>query len=199
MTHSQTLITLAQWLAGEFENRSQALEQPAWFVHLRLWHRPLPHTIQGNLALFAEQANALYLEQTYRQRVILLTETQHSHSFQIQYLALKQLRQFRGVAANPSKLSQLSLTDLELLPGCTLMVTQQDGTFTAQPEPEAKCYFQYEGKNRQVILGFEVSAGRFLSYDRGVDPETGQSLWGAVLGPYQFNKCQDFAGELPLD
>jgi hypothetical protein len=39
MTHSQTLITLAQWLAGEFENRSQALDQPAWFVHLRLWHR----------------------------------------------------------------------------------------------------------------------------------------------------------------
>ena len=197
MTHSQTLITLAQWLAGEFENRSQALDQPAWFVHLRLWHRPLPHTIQGNLALFAEQANALYLEQTYRQRVILLKD-QHSHSFQIQYLALKQPEQFRGAAANPSKLSQLSLTDLELLPGCTLIVTQQDGIFTAQPEPEAKCYFQYEGKTRQVILGFEVGAGRFLSYDRGVDPETGQSLWGAVLGPYQFNKYQDFAGELPL-
>lgn len=199
MTRSQTLITLAQWLAGEFENRSQALDQPAWFVHLRLWHRPLPHTIQGNLALFAEQANALYLEQTYRQRVILLKETQHSHSFQIQYLALKQPRQFRGAAANGSKLSELSLTDLELLPGCTLMVTQQDGTFTAQPEPEAKCYFQYEGKTRQVILGFEVGAGRFLSYDRGVDLETEQSLWGAVLGPYQFNKCQDFAAELPLD
>lgn len=158
----------------------------------------MPQRIQGNLALFAEQANALYLEQTYRQRVILLTD-QHSHSFQIQYLALKQPEQFRGAAANPSKLTELSLTDLENLPGCTLMVTQQDGTFTAQPEPEAKCYFQYEGKTRQVILGFEVSAGRFLSYDRGVAPETGQSLWGAVVGPYKFNKCQDFAAELPLD
>ena len=114
MTHSQTLITLAQWLAGEFKNRSQALDQPAWFVHLRLWHRPLPHTIQGNLALFAEQANALYLEQTYRQRVILLKD-QHSHSFQIQYLALKQPSQFRGAAAKHlaprplrNKLPQLS-------------------------------------------------------------------------------------------
>ena len=63
----------------------------------------------------------------------------------------------------------------------------------------SSCYFQYEGKTRQVILRFEVSAGRFVSYDRGVDPETGQSLWGAVLGPYEFNKCQDFAAELPLD
>lgn len=198
MTHSQTLITLAQWLAGEFENRSQALDQPVWFVHLHLWHRPLPHTIQGNLALFAEQANALYPQQTYRQRILLLKD-QHSHSCQIQYLALKQPEQFRGAGANASKLTQLSMTDLELLPGCTLMVTQQDKTFTAQPEPEAKCYFQYEGKTRQVILGFVVGAERFLSYDRGVDPETGQALWGAILAPYEFNKCQDFAAELPLD
>ena len=108
MNHLQTLITLAQWLAGEFENRSQALEQPAWFVHLHLWHRPLPQRIQGKLALFAEQANVLYLEQTYRQRVILLQETEQSH-LQVQYLALKQPEKFRGAGANPSRLNQLNL------------------------------------------------------------------------------------------
>lgn len=195
MNHPQTLITLAQWLAGEFENQSQALEQPAWFVHLHLWHRPLPQKIQGKLALFVEQANVLYLEQTYRQRIILLQDEQ-SH-FQVQYLALKQPEKFRGAGANPSRLNQLSLTDLEWLPGCTLTVTQQAETFIAQPEPEAKCCFEYEGKTRQVILGFEVSERRFFSYDRGVDPDTGQALWGALMGPYEFNKCQDFAAELP--
>jgi len=55
-THAKNLTTLAQWLAGEFENQTQALEQPTWFVNLHLWHRPLPFTIEGNLALFAEQA-----------------------------------------------------------------------------------------------------------------------------------------------
>jgi hypothetical protein len=196
MNHLQTLITLAQWLAGEFENRSQALEQPAWFVHLHLWHRPLPQRIQGKLALFAEQANVLYLEQTYRQRVILLQETEQSH-LQVQYLELKQPERLRGAGANPSRLNQLSLTDLEWLPGCTLAVTQQTETFMAQPEPGAKCCFPYEGKTRQVILGFVASAVRFLSYDRGVDPDTGQALWGALMGPYEFNKCQDFSAELP--
>lgn len=199
MTQPNTLITLAQWLAGEFENRTQALAQPAWFVNLHLWHRPLPQRIQGNLALFAEQANVLYLQQPYRQRVILLKETEQPQQFQAQYLALKQPTKFRGAGANPSKLKELSLTDLEWLPGCTLTVTQQDETFTAQLEPGAKCCFQYEGKTHQVILGFEVSVGRFLSYDRGINPETGQALWGALMGPYEFNKCQDWVGELPLD
>ena len=76
-------------------------------------------------------------------------------------------------------------------------MTQQTETFMAQPEPGAKCCFPYEGKTRQVILGFVASAVRFLSYDRGVDPDTGQALWGALMGPYEFNKCQDFAAELP--
>lgn len=198
MSYPHTLITLAEWLAGEFENRSQAWEQPAWFVNLRLWHRPLPQKIAGNLALFAEQANVLYLEQAYRQRVIMLKETQQAQ-FQVQYLALKQPEKFRGGGANPQKLMQISLDDLELLPGCVLTVKQQDGVFTAHPEPGAKCYFQYEGKTRQVILGFEVSAKKFLSYDRGVDPDTGQALWGALMGAYEFNKCQDFAAELSQD
>ena len=99
----------------------------------------------------------------------------------------------------PPKLNELSLEDLEWLPGCTLSVTQQDGTFTAQLEPGAKCCFEYQGKIRQVVLGFELKGGRFRSFDRGLDPDTGQALWGALMGPYEFNKCQDFAAELPLN
>lgn len=192
------MITLAQWLAGEFENSTQALDQPAWFVSLRLWYRPLPQLIQGNLALFAEQAPVVNLNQPYRQRVVVLKETPHSQQFQAEYLALKQRDKFLGAGANPDLLRNLSLDDLEVLPGCVLTVTQQNGTFTAKPEPWAKCCFQYEGKTRQVILGLEVSAAQLKSYDKGVDPETGQGLWGALMGPYEFKKCQDFAAELPL-
>lgn len=196
MTNIDT-TTLAQWLAGEFENRDQAMEQPAWFVNLRLWYRPLPQRIEGDLALFAEQANVLYLDQAYRQRVVVLKEAE-PQKLQAQYLALKQPEKFRGAGANPNLLSALSFADLELLAGCTLTVTQQDRAFIAQLEPGAKCCFQYQGKIRQVILGFELSEGRFLSYDRGIDPETGRALWGALMGPYEFSKCQDFALELPL-
>lgn len=189
---SPSLTPLTQWLAGEFDNKEQALAQPVWFVHLRLWHRPLPFQIDGNPALFAEQANYLYPDNAYRQRVLVLKPIASASTLQAQYYAFKQPDRFQGAGANPDRLMHLSLDDLELLPGCKLTVTEQNGQFKAEPEPEAKCYFQYDGKTRQVVLGFAVSADRFFSYDRGVDPETGQSLWGATMGAYEFRKCQQF-------
>ena len=189
---SQSLTTLTQWLAGEFDNKDQALDQPVWFVHVRLWHRPLPFQIDGNPALFAEQANYLYPENAYRQRVVVLKSIAHSQTLQAQYYAFKQPDRFRGAGANPDCLQDLSLDQLDLLPGCVLTVTQQNDRFKAEPEPDTRCCFQYEGKTRQVILGFEVSADRFFSYDRGVDPETGKVLWGATMGAYEFHKRHGF-------
>ncbi|MDX2216183.1 MAG: chromophore lyase CpcT/CpeT [Oculatellaceae cyanobacterium bins.114] len=197
MADSSTLTTLAHWLVGEFDNQLQARENPAWFVHLRMWQRPLAQRIQGNLAIFAEQANALYLDQPYRQRVLMLQEPEPG-VIQAQYWALKQPDSFRGAGANVTVLSQLSHSDLESLPGCVLTITHQSDRFEAQPPPDARCYFQYDGQTRQVVLGFQVSAEQFWSYDRGVDPETGQGLWGALMGPYEFRKRHSFAAELPI-
>lgn len=196
MSYSPSLITLAQWLAGIFENKPQAMDQPVWFVHLRLWHRPLPHLIQGRVALFAEQANALYLDQPYRQRIMLLQESDEG-DLQAQYLAFRQPDRFSGAGANPALLADLTAADVEWLPGCVLSIAQHDGTYVARPEPGSRCYFQYAGKTRQVILGFDAQADRFSSYDRGVDPDTGESLWGALMGPYEFHKQDDFGAELP--
>lgn len=196
MPSSVVLPALAQWLAGVFENHAQAMSQPVWFVHLRLWHRPLPHRLQGHLALFAEQANALFLDKPYRQRVLILQDTD-PESIQVQYLALKHPEQFCGAGANPDLLKHLSWDDLEWLPGCALTVISRGSAFVAHPEADARCYFQYDGKTRQVVLGFEVTDRTFQSHDRGVDPETGQALWGAIMGSYDYTKCENFAAELP--
>jgi hypothetical protein len=164
---------------------------------LRLWQRPLRQRVQENLALFVEQANALYLNQPYRQRVVTLSH--EGDRLQAEYLALKHPDQFRGAGANADLLNKLEASDLKLLPGCVLAITQQDKAFKAQPLPRTKCCFEYEGKTRQVVLGFDVSLSYFASYARDVDPETEQGLWGALMGPYEFSKCEDFAAELPLD
>lgn len=42
MNFPTQLTTLASYLAGEFSNQAQAIEQPAWYVSLRLWIRPVP-------------------------------------------------------------------------------------------------------------------------------------------------------------
>ncbi|MBD2102002.1 CpcT/CpeT family chromophore lyase [Leptolyngbya sp. FACHB-261] len=194
--NSESLSILARCLAGEFENSVQALDAPTWFVHLRLWQRPLPQLLNGNLALFAEQANALYLQNPYRQRILTLQEQQGS--IQVQYFAFKEPDAVQGAGADLDRLAQVNLSELQLLPGCVLTVAERNGVFYAESPSETKCYFEYQGEQRQVILGFEASVQQFRSYDRGVDPETGKVLWGAMMGPYEFVKRQDFAGELPL-
>ncbi len=192
MSQSPVLATLAQWLAGEFDNQPQAIDQPIWFVHLRLWHRPVRLRVEG-LALFAEQANALQLDRPYRQRIAVLQPTGDAQIFRVQYWALNQPECFKGAGANPQILELLSLDDLEPLPGCVLTVTRQGDRFIAEPPTDAKCYFQYDGKTRQVVLGFEVSETQFHSRDRGVDPETGAALWGAIMGSYDYQKRQAFS------
>jgi len=178
-------------LAGEFDNREQAIADPTWFVHLRLWHRPLPFLMDGCPALFAEQANILYVDQPYRQRVLILQPAADALG-QVEYRALQHPEQWRGAGADATLLQRLQPEDLVPLPGCILTLTQQAQRFSAQPPPEARCYFQYDGKTRQVILGFELEGDRFRSFDRGVDPETGKGLWGALMGPYEFVKRQQF-------
>jgi hypothetical protein len=197
MTFANASFNLGRSLAGEFENQAQALDQPIWFVRLRLWHRPLPHRLDGCLALFAEQANVLTLDQPYRQRIMLLQAQPMAEHLQVQYLAFKNPEHFAGAGAHPQRLQNLTLDQLEWLPDCVLTVQNQDAGFKAQMNPEARCCFQYQEQTRQVVLGFEADEQRFLSYDRGVDPETGQGLWGALMGPYEFQKIQNFADELP--
>ncbi|MGG6293014.1 chromophore lyase CpcT/CpeT [Leptolyngbya sp. AN02str] len=192
-----SVTTLAQWLAGTFNNKAQAMEQPTWFVHLQLWHRPLPFRLNGHLAIFAEQANALYPTNAYRQRILVLQEAIDGTPSRVQYYAFRQAERVIGAGADPERLRQLSPNDLELLPGCGLNLTLEATACRAIPNPEDKCCFQYAGETRQVVLGFEAGQGWFKSYDRGVDPATGKSLWGAILGPYEFTKCEDFSAELP--
>jgi hypothetical protein len=197
MPDSERLLTLARNLAGDYDNQTQALDQPIWFVHLRLWYRPLPIRIHGHLALFAEQTNALLLDQSYRQRVAVLREDAEQ-GLQVQYWAFRAPERFRGAGLHGDRLLSLTLDDLEALPGCVLQVDERDGMFRGVMAAGDRCCFQYQGELRQVVLGLEVGGDRLLSYDRGVDPVTGKSLWGAMMGPYEFHKRQDLSGELPL-
>ncbi len=188
-------LTLARWMAGEYENQDQAKESPIWFVNLRLWYRPLPQRLAGNLALFAEQANILQLDRPYRQRIAMIQVD--GDDLKLQYLAFRDPSQFVGAGANPDRLRSITMDTLETLPGCRLGVTLMGDRLKAELEPGLNCCFQYEGKTRQVVLGLEVSGDRLWSYDRGIDPDTGRSLWGAMMGPYEFRKCADFSSELP--
>ena len=196
------VTTLAQYLAGEFENQEQAMTDPVWFVHLRLWHRPVPLFQADSLTLFAEQANVLTLDRPYRQRLMrLMANPAQPSAIQVQYYSFHRPEQFVGAGRDPQRLQDICLDQIEILSGCRLDVTltntlEQSLRFRAESSPARRCCFRYQGQLRYVSLGFEVSSQEFLSYDKGIDPDTGQALWGAMMGAYRYLKQQDFSDEL---
>ncbi len=178
-------MELWQWLAGEFRNTEQALSDPAWFVHVCLWQRPF--WLDGQSALFLEQANVLKLDQPYRQRVMQLQDQT------IQFYALKEPQHWRGAGAAPERLLNLQSHDLELLPSGVLQLQTTATQASASMSPGALCQFSVEGVSRYVVLGFRVTATTLETDDRGVDPDTGRSLWGAIMGPYCYQKVTTYS------
>lgn len=192
------VTTLADCLRGEFDNREQAIANPVWFVHLKAWHRPVNLFTQDSLTVFAEQANVLQLDQAYRQRLlrIQLAEDDPQFPVKIQYYRFKNPSAFQGAGQHPELLAHLAEDSVEVLPGCILQVTHtqtsQGSHFKALPPDDVRCCFPYGGQTRQVSLGFEANSEKFFSYDKGIDPDTGKALWGAILGAYEFTKRRGY-------
>ncbi|MGD1896453.1 MAG: CpcT/CpeT family chromophore lyase [Phormidesmis sp.] len=202
---NRPLATLATYLAGEFENQAQAAAQPAWYVHLRLWHRPVPALSSSTVhTLLLEQANVISGQPPYRQRILQIRasrESERSQELQGQYFALKDPLKFKGAGSDPSKLSGLSKADLVTLPNSGAAIQyQQIGAgyrFQSALKDGQLCSFEYGGQQRYVYLGFDIEPNGdqllLKTYDKGIDPDTGRGLWGALMGPFHMVKQKSYA------
>ncbi len=188
------LDRLAAWLSGSFDNREQAIADPVWYVHVRLWHRPVAVFGSDGVAFYAEQASSPTFDRPYRPRVFWIAPTADpAVPFQVSYFALKQPERWRGAGLDPDRLRSLTIDDLQTLPGCQLQMTVLDGGegVRAVLPNGCRCCFQADGQLRQVSLGFEARSGEFLSYDKGINPDTGKPLWGAIMGPFRYRRVGD--------
>ncbi|MGB3653646.1 MAG: chromophore lyase CpcT/CpeT [Rivularia sp. (in: cyanobacteria)] len=195
MSSLPDLSIISEYLAGEFENKEQAMTDPVWYVYLRMWQRPVSLFQEDSLTLFAEQANTLNIEKPYRQRIIRITPAIADESFKVQYYMFKDPTAWIGAGLNYTSLNALTPEELDILPGCVLTMNVEtlaphQYKFIAKPIPDTRCTFDYAGNTIEVSLGFEATQKEFLSYDKGIDIETRKATWGAILGPYRYTKLQ---------
>jgi hypothetical protein len=54
------------------------------------------------------------------------------------------------------------------------------------------------GVNTYLDSEFEIDSEKFVSLDRGRDPETDEHLWGSVAGPFEFVRWASFADEVKV-
>jgi hypothetical protein len=195
MTIDSQVIAIGRQLAGRYDNREQAMADPAWYVGLQAWWRPVPLFLEDSVTLFAEQANALNPDRPYRQRLMRIYVL--DGNFQAQFYQFTQPNLVLGAGENADLVSAIVGAEITRLSTGVLPIQPDGNGFSAQPHPGDRCSFSFPDgqggeKIGQVELGFAVMPGEWHSYDKGINPETGQAIWGAMMGPYRFSKRQDY-------
>jgi hypothetical protein len=186
---------LGQELAGFYDNRDQSIADPTWFVSLQAWWRPVPLFTADSVTLFAEQANALYPDRPYRQRLLRLYAPQGHLTAQFYQFDRPDL--VLGAGANGDLVDIIINAEIQILATGILSIQKTPQGFSARHNPGESCKFSFRDaqgheKQGQVELGFSTAPGQWQSYDKGINPETGQAIWGAMMGPYQFIKRQSY-------
>ncbi len=186
---------LGQELAGFYDNRDQAIGDPVWYVSLQAWWRPVPLFTEDSVTLFAEQANALKPEQPYRQRLLRLHAPDGNLTAQFYQFDRPDL--VLGAGANSDLVSAIINAEIQILPTGRLSIEPTPQGFSARHPSGESCKFSFRDpqgneKRGQVELGLSTQPGQWWSYDKGLNPETNQAIWGAMMGPYQFTKRQSY-------
>jgi CpeT/CpcT family (DUF1001) len=196
MTNNTDLLTLARLMAADFSNQAQAFENPPFFAHIRVAMRPLPLDLLGGVSFFVEQAYDYLLNDPYRLRVLKLIDS--GDHIEIENYTVKDEEPFYGASRDLTRLSQLKAEQLEKLPGCNMIVHKEGNGFKGYVEPGKACIVVRKGKTTYLDSTFEIDEDKFISHDRGFDPDTDEQVWGTVAGPFEFVRWASFADEVKV-
>jgi CpeT/CpcT family (DUF1001) len=194
MTHPTDVATLVRWMAADFSNQEQAIENPPFYAHIRVCMRPLPYALLEGYSLFLEQAYDYALQAPYRLRVLkFIPQQDYIH---LENYVVKDEPQFYGAARNLDLLQTLTVNQLEKMAGCDMLVHWTGHSFKGRVEPGKNCVVVRKGKTTYLDNEFEIDPDRLLSLDRGKDPDTDELVWGSIAGPFNFLRRTSFAQEV---
>lgn len=192
---SSSLNRLIRQLSGGFSNQDQAFDNPPIFAHILVKFRPLPQLAPGSLLL--EQSYAINPAAPYRIRV--LQAEQRDGQLLIVNKSLHEAERFWGAVDDPERRQAIAETDLQPLEGCTYVVREQGEGFVGEVEPGCRCLVERKGMTAYLVSSFEIDDRGMRTIDRGHHPETHEQLWGALAGPFQFQRTHDYSDEIPAD
>jgi CpeT protein len=189
-------IELCQWMAGDFSNRRQATDQPQQFAHIHILFRPLPWSFFNGIGFYSEQVYDHDLWTPYRQGIHRVVD--RSYDTYIENYSLIDPIRYAGAARELSILNTITVNDINRRQHCS-MVFQRDGAMFRGHVEGNQCLIEKKGCMTYLISEVEITETTWLSLDKGMDINTHEQVWGSTTGHLQFEKCQSFALELPID
>lgn len=176
---------VARLLEGSYSSQRQSQTDPAYF-DVRLGMRRIWHERVGEYWLYVEQAMATSLDRPYRQRIYRIEATAEGGAISHVYTLPGDPLRFAGAHQDPARLAGLGPADLDERRGCAIYLTRRDDGSYAGATRERDCPSDLRGAHyatSEVVL----TRRRLDSWDRGHDRD-GRQVWGAVAGPYRFDR-----------
>jgi CpeT protein len=189
------LITLAQWMAGDFSNYKQSFEKPQQFAHIHVFFRPLPFEFFNAIGFYSEQVYDHDLWTPYRQGVHKLID--QGEQIYIENYSLNDPVQYAGAARELSILKTIKPDCIQRRYNCSMVFKRDGEMFRGSVEPGNQCLIEKKGCSTYLISDVEITETTWSSLDRGMDVNTHQQIWGSDFGSLWFEKRQSFAAELP--
>ena len=190
------LIELAKVMAGDFSNQQQSLADSRNYAHIRVFFRPLPWEFFNAVGFYSEQVYDYDLWTPYRQGIHRLID--QGDNIYIENYSLKDAMIYAGAGHNRDILETISPDAIEPRCGCSMVFKRQGDIFYGGVEPGNKCLITKKGIETYLVSDVEITENTWKSWDRGINPDSGEQVWGSAKGPLKFEKRASFAAELPL-
>jgi CpeT protein len=190
------LLTLAQWIAGDFSNQKQALADAKNYAHIRVFFRPLPWEFFSGIGFYSEQAYDHDLWTPYRQGVHRFIE--QGGQIYIENYGLKDGILYAGAGRELEILKTITPDCIERRHNCSMVFQREGNLFRGRVEGDC-CLIEKRGRQTYLVSEVELTEETFISLDRGLDVSTHEQVWGSTAGPLRFEKRQSYAAEIPFE
>jgi CpeT protein len=190
------LLTLARLMAGDFCNQKQAFAKPQTYAHIRIFFRPLPFDFFSGIGFYSEQVYDYDLWSPYRQGVHRLVA--QGEQIYIENYSLKDAYLYAGAGHNRTILETITPESIQRRYNCSMVFKPDGDIFRGSVEPGNACLIEKNGIQTYLVSDVELTETTWISWDRGMDLNTHQQVWGSAAGSLKFEKRESFAHELPL-
>jgi CpeT protein len=196
VAQSNDFMTLARWMSGEFSNAKQAFENAKDYAHIRVCFRPLAFEFFSGIGLYSEQVYDYDLWRPYRQGVHRLVD-RGDHIY-IENYSLKNAQLYAGSSRDTNILKTITPDCIERRHHCSMVFKREGDGFRGGVEPGNLCLIEKNGCQTYLESFVELTETTWVSFDKGLDINTHQQVWGSAFGPLRFEKCVNFEHELPF-
>jgi CpeT protein len=177
--HLEELVTIMQ---GNYSSYKQSVADTSYFsISLKM----VPIWKDKGHYLYVEQALSKKQDKPYRVRIYKISQ-RNEQEIVSEIYTLKNEKDWIGKWNTPEAFANLSEEDIELKPGCEVVLQQiRKNEFAGQTGIKT-CPSELRGAS-YATSKVTVSETQILSWDQGFDKD-GKQVWGAVKAGYIFDK-----------